>query len=167
MRPELGPPGPRGPAKRPLLERSLRPPLFAEGGPRALFPDHGGPLPDRRLLDRGGPHFEGTMPDRRRALLGRGEPLLREPSRGMENFGKPRCVITATNIPFRAGAEDIINFFQGFELTKEDVMRRFSDRGDVTGDARIAFRTPRDAQEAFEKFNNRLMLGRVITLAIL
>uniref|UniRef100_A0A224Z0B3 Rna binding protein n=1 Tax=Rhipicephalus zambeziensis TaxID=60191 RepID=A0A224Z0B3_9ACAR len=167
MRPELGPPGPRGPVKRPLLERSLRPPLFAEGGPRPLFPDHGGPLPDRRLLDRGGPHFEGTMPDRRRALLGRGEPLLREPSRGMENFGKPRCVITATNIPFRAGAEDIINFFQGFELTKEDVMRRFSDRGDVTGDARIAFRTPRDAQEAFEKFNNRLMLGRVITLAIL
>ncbi|KAH6925715.1 hypothetical protein HPB50_008900 [Hyalomma asiaticum] len=142
---EPGPPGlPHrerdGPPKRPLLERSSRPPLFPEGGPRRgpLFPDHGGPLPDHEL-----------------------------PPRGMDSFGKPGCVITATNIPFRAGAEEIINFFQGFDLTKEDVMRRFNEMGHVTGDARIAFRTPRDAQEALAKYNNRPMQGRSISLSIL
>lgn len=46
-------------------------------------------------------------------------------------------------------------------------MRRFNDRGQPTGDARIAFPTPRDAQEALAKFGNRLMQGRAITLGIL
>lgn len=179
MRPEgrfeSGPPGPPGPPlrdrdgppKRPLLERASRPPLFPEGGPRRppLFPDRGGPLPDR-----GGP-----LPDRGGPLPDRGGPLLRAPRheepplppRGMDSFGKPGCVVTATNIPYRAGVEDIINFFQGFELTKENVMRRFNDRGQVTGDARIAFPTPRDAQEALAKFNNRPMQGRAISLGLL
>lgn len=137
-----------GPPKRPLLERSSRPPLFPEGGPR-----------------RGGP--PGVFPEQR------GGPLLRAPRHeepqgpGPDAFGKPGCVVTATNIPYRAGVEDIIHFFQGYELTKENVMRRFNDRGQPTGDARIAFPTPRDAQEALAKFGNRLMQGRAITLGIL
>lgn len=149
----------------PLLDRGC--PIPDRGGP--IF-DRGGPIPDRGgpLLDRGGP-----MPDRGGPLLDRGGPLLRAPRheelppRGMDSFGKPGCVITATNIPFRAGAEEIINFFQGFDLTKEDVMRRFNEMGHVTGDARIAFRTPRDAQEALAKYNNRPMQGRSISLSIL
>lgn len=151
-------------------------PLPDRGGP---LPDRGGPFPDRGgpLPDRGGPFPDhgGPFPDRGGPFPDRGGPLLRAPRhdepplppRGMDGFGKPGCVVTATNIPYRAGVDDIINFFQGFELTKENVMRRFNDRGQATGDARIAFPTPRDAQEALAKFNNRPMYGRAVSLGIL
>ncbi|XP_065294197.1 RNA-binding protein 12 isoform X3 [Dermacentor albipictus] len=149
-------------------------PLPERGGP---IPERGGPLPERGgpIPERGGPIPErgGPLPERGGPLPERGGPLLRAPrheeppTRGMDSFGKPGCVVTATNIPYRAGVEDIINFFQGYELTKENVMRRFNDRGQATGDARIAFPTPRDAQEALSKFNNRPMHGRAISLGIL
>uniref|UniRef100_A0A224Z7S6 Rna binding protein n=1 Tax=Rhipicephalus zambeziensis TaxID=60191 RepID=A0A224Z7S6_9ACAR len=179
-RPPLFPEG--GPRRGPLFPDRGGPlpdrggPLPDRGGP---LPDRGGPLPDRGgpLPDRGGPLPDrgGPLPDRGGPLPDRGGPLLRAPRheepplppRGMDSFGKPGCVVTATNIPYRAGVEDIINFFQGFELTKENVMRRFNDRGRATGDARIAFPTPRDAQEALAKFNNRPMQGRAISLGLL
>ncbi|KAK8788564.1 hypothetical protein V5799_021658 [Amblyomma americanum] len=139
--PAAGPPRERDgpPAKRPLLERSPRPPLFPEPRQAPLFPQ-------------------------------RGRPLLRAPLHKelrMNGFGKPDCVVTATNIPYRATVDDIIGFFQGYGLTEEDVIRRFNDWGQPTGDARIAFHTPRDAQEVVSKFNSRRMYGRSISLGIL
>ncbi|KAH7983500.1 hypothetical protein HPB52_012375 [Rhipicephalus sanguineus] len=137
---------------------------FESGPPGPPLRDRDGP-PKRPLLERSSrpPLFPEGGPRRgRRATRSR-----RCQPRGMDSFGKPGCVVTATNIPYRAGVEDIINFFQGFELTKENVMRRFNDRGQATGDARIAFPTPRDAQEALAKFNNRPMQGRAISLGLL
>ncbi|CAN7986107.1 unnamed protein product [Ixodes pacificus] len=156
---ELGGPGP---VKRPLLERAERPPLFpdpAEERRGPLFPDRNGPpgpllRAPRRFDDGEGPRGPS------------GPPVPAGPG-SLEGFGKPGCVVTATNIPFRAGVDDIIAFFHGFDLTKEKVMRRFSDRGQPTGDARIAFASPREAQEALAKFNNRPMQGRAITLGLL
>lgn len=156
---DLGGPG-QMPVKRPLLERADRPPLFpdpAEDRRGPLFPDRNGPpgpllRAPRRFDDGEGPRGPSGPP---------------APPATLEGFGKPGCVVTATNIPFRAGVEDIIAFFHGFDLTKEKVMRRFSDRGQPTGDARIAFSSPREAQEALAKFNNRPMQGRAIALGLL
>ncbi|XP_077498725.1 RNA-binding protein 12B-like [Amblyomma americanum] len=97
-------------------------------------------------------------------------PVLRAPHHeepGMDGFGEPGCVVSATNVPYLAGVDDIIRFFKGYELTEGDIMRRFDDWGRPTEDARIAFATPRDAQEALAKFNRRPMLGRMISLGIL
>ncbi|CAH0713516.1 unnamed protein product, partial [Brenthis ino] len=68
----------------------------------------------------------------------------------LENFGAPGCVVTMENVPFRATVDDIMTFFGDFELTQDDIIRRYNERGQPTGDARVAFRTPFDAQRAIK-----------------
>ncbi|XP_064466759.1 RNA-binding protein 12-like [Ornithodoros turicata] len=142
------------PMKRPLLDHALGDMGEEPGRRGSSFPERGGPMrgpgnqrprfeDDRQLQ---GPASDHGCPD---------------------GFGSPGCVISATNIPYRAGVEDIINFFGGFDVTKENVMRRFNDRGQPTGDARIAFTSARDAQAALAKMNMRPLHGRNIALSIL
>lgn len=84
-----------------------------------------------------------------------------------EPFGKPGCVIHCENVPFRAEIEDILEYFSGFNLTKENVIRRFNDRGLATGDARVALNSPEEAQSAMQKLKGKKMFGRLIWLSLL
>lgn len=85
----------------------------------------------------------------------------------LENFGAPGCVVTMENVPFRATVDDIITFFGDFELTQDDIIRRYNERGQPTGDARVAFRTPFDAQRALSTRNMAAIYDRRVTLNIL
>lgn len=85
----------------------------------------------------------------------------------LENFGSPGCVVSMENVPFRATVDDIMSFFNEFELTQDDIIRRYNERGQPTGDARVAFRTPFDAQRAIKTRNLNSIFDRRITLTLL
>nr|XP_021196489.2 uncharacterized protein LOC110380733 [Helicoverpa armigera]XP_021196491.2 uncharacterized protein LOC110380733 [Helicoverpa armigera] len=85
----------------------------------------------------------------------------------LDDFGAPGCVVSMENVPFRASINDIMNFFSEYELTQDDVIRRYNERGQPTGDARVAFRTPFDAQRAVKTRHMDMIHDRRISLCIL
>ncbi|XP_049879354.1 ribonuclease E [Pectinophora gossypiella] len=85
----------------------------------------------------------------------------------LEDFGAPGCVVSMENVPFRASVDDILTFFSEFELTQDDIIRRYNERGQPTGDARVAFRTPFDAQRAVKTRHMDNIHDRRINLTIL
>lgn len=85
----------------------------------------------------------------------------------LDDFGAPGCVVSMENVPFRASIDDIMGFFSEFELTQDDVIRRYNERGQPTGDARVAFRTPFDAQRAVKTRHMDMIHDRRISLCVL
>lgn len=85
----------------------------------------------------------------------------------LDDFGAPGCVVSMENVPFRASIDDIMDFFSDYELTQDDVIRRYNERGQPTGDARVAFRTPFDAQRAVKTRHMDMIHDRRISLCIL
>lgn len=111
------------------------------------------------------------------ALLRGGNPrmaLQRPPFQGMAGGGGggPRSgghstetnVLLLNNVPYRAGVEDIMEFFSGFGIRPEDVMRRFNDNGQATAEAKVRFKNPSEARKAFEEKKFTKMQGRTIYL---
>ncbi|GAB6020778.1 hypothetical protein CHUAL_003437 [Chamberlinius hualienensis] len=82
-------------------------------------------------------------------------------------FDRPGTVLEATNIPYRATTDDILDYFQGFRLNDGDVIRKYNNRGQPTGDARVVFETPEEAQAAVRRLNKQSIMGRTISLDIL
>jgi RNA recognition motif-containing protein len=85
----------------------------------------------------------------------------------IEGFGKPGCVVAVENIPFRADIDEILEFFGDFDISRESVIRRFNDKGMATGDARVAFSSPSEAQRAIRELRFRKIRGRPIYLSLL
>ncbi|XP_052739047.1 RNA-binding protein 12 [Bicyclus anynana] len=106
---------------------------------------------------RGGFGSDGPMPTRQDD----------EQDPALEDFGAPGCVVSMENVPFRATVDDILSYFGDFDLTQDDVIRRYNERGQPTGDARVAFRTPFDAQRAVKILNMNTIFDRRISLSIL
>ncbi|XP_055952085.1 RNA-binding protein 12-like [Argiope bruennichi] len=171
--------------ERPFLPRGNRPrPDFPRGGqPRPDFPRGGQPRPDflrgerprmdgpfrgaRPLMERPGgpPHGRMHPPFPGRPPFGGPPP----PSRGgiPPGFGAPGCVVAVNNLHFRASLEDVFDFFKDYQLSKDSVMRRFDENDQVTGEARVAFQTPREAQKAVRELNHKPIMGRPLSLALL
>lgn len=84
-----------------------------------------------------------------------------------EKFTLPGCVVEMENVPYRCGLKDIMDFFDGFNVLAEDIIRRYNDDGSPTGDARVAFRTPEDAKLAYEQKRQKSIMNRTIFLNVL
>lgn len=140
----------------------MRPPHFMGRPPfepRNQFPMRGpfpprGPMPPHMMGMRQRPPFPGPPGP---GINMNGPPPPVEPS--VDNFGKPGCVVEVTNVPYQAEVDEILEFFAEFQLTRQNVIRRFSDMGKPTGDVRVAFNNPQDAQRAinlkFKKIRER------------
>ncbi|XP_065358964.1 putative uncharacterized protein DDB_G0282133 [Calliphora vicina] len=79
-----------------------------------------------------------------------------------EKFTRPGCVLSLENVPYKAQLSDILQFFQDFDLTPDDIIRRFNDDGSPTGDARVAFMSPDEAKAAFESRKRKKIFGRAV-----
>lgn len=84
----------------------------------------------------------------------------------VRDFGRPGCVVSAENVPFRATIDDILDFFRDFNLTPDCVIRRYDDIGKITGDARIAFDNPSEARRAVKFLNYKTLGTRKISLSL-
>jgi RNA recognition motif-containing protein len=92
---------------------------------------------------------------------------LQSPVTPIEGFGKPGCVVALENIPFRADIDEILEFLADFNVNRENVIRRFNDKGMATGDARVAFPSPSEAQRAIRELRFHKIRGRPIYLSLL
>ncbi|XP_037813263.1 probable WRKY transcription factor protein 1 [Lucilia sericata] len=84
-----------------------------------------------------------------------------------EQFTRQGCVLSLENVPYKAQLSDILNFFQGYDLTPDDIIRRYNDDGSPTGDARVAFMSPDQARSAFESRKRKKLFGRNIFIKII
>lgn len=73
-------------------------------------------------------------------------------------------ILNLTNIPYRAEALDILDFFNGFDLSEVDVVRRFNQYGKPSSDAKVIFVSVDEAREAFETCNGKKIGNREIFL---
>lgn len=87
-------------------------------------------------------------------------------SQNVNSFGKPGCVIAMENVPFRAEVQDILEFFRGYHLTKDNVIRRFDESGKATGDARVCLNSPSETQRALRTLNHGPIFNRQIFLSL-
>ncbi|XP_028172295.1 RNA-binding protein 12 isoform X2 [Ostrinia furnacalis] len=141
----------------------------SRGGYRGGFDQGRGQYRGRGGFDRGRGGFERG---RGRGFAGRGRGgggggARDDEDPALEDFGAPGCVVSMENVPFRASIDEIMQFFGEFELTTDDVIRRYNERGQPTGDARVAFRTPFDAQRALKTRHMDTIHDRRISLTIL
>ncbi|XP_054719804.1 uncharacterized protein LOC129229511 [Uloborus diversus] len=140
-----------------------------EPPPRGMRPRMEPPM--RRMEGPGRPPFNrmrGQFPPR---PFGRGGPDSRfapPPSSGMaKEFSSPGCVVSINNLHFRAGLEELLDFFHGFNVTKDTIIRKYNENGQATGEARVAFQSPREAQQAVRELNQKPIMGRQLQLSIL
>lgn len=77
------------------------------------------------------------------------------------------CIVSLANVPYKAGMEDIMDFFGDFNIHPDDIMRRFNEEGKPTGDARVRFNSPAEARRAAEQMDSRRIMTRPIRLTIL
>lgn len=140
------------------MERNLN-----SGRPHPLqHPPH---LPNQRFLGRLGP---------RPGLIGMSPRMGMRPPNPMnrydgplDNIGPPGCVLAMENVPFKAGVEEILDFFENFNVGTQNVLRRYNDNGNATGDARVTFGSPAEAHRAFEECRYKKIRDRTIFLRIL
>lgn len=89
------------------------------------------------------------------------------PNTGPDGFGQPGCVIALDNVPYRADVQEIVDFFEGFELSSQNVIRRFNDFGKPTGEARVNLRSPQEAGQAVRNLQNKPIFNRPVRLSLL
>lgn len=80
------------------------------------------------------------------------------------DFGRPGCVLMLSNLCYKATIEDILDEFREFDLRPDQVIRRFNDQGQPTGNACINFNSPQDAETALEKYNSVMIMNRAVWL---
>ncbi|XP_058835457.1 uncharacterized protein LOC131692430 [Topomyia yanbarensis] len=76
-------------------------------------------------------------------------------------------IIILSNLPFRARNEDIAKHFKEYNVTVNDVKRRYMRDGRATGEAMVRFQSPDDAQRALQSHQQRRLGGRYIRMKIL
>lgn len=79
-------------------------------------------------------------------------------------FANKRCVLAASNIPYRAASKDIIEFLSEFNLKEDCIRRRYNAKGQPTADAKIAFPSPDAAMKALKTMNKKTLCGRPVFL---
>jgi len=129
---------------------------YGGGGHNNAGPYNGGrPQQQQQFMNNGG----GYAPRMRGPGLG--------PNTGPDGFGQPGCVVALDNVPYRADVQEIVDFFDGFDLISQNVIRRFNDFGKPTGEARVNLRNPQEAMRAVRVLQNKPIYNRPVHLTLL
>lgn len=121
-------------------------PYMGRGGPRRPFGGPRGQYGETRGGRRPpGPSGPGVQP-------------------GPDQFGRPGCVVSLENVPYKANVEDIMEFFGEFNVSRSDVIRRYNEHNLATGDARVCLQSPAEAMSAANTLDGQKIFDRFITV---
>lgn len=115
---------------------------------RPFFPRNnfdGGP----RMM---GPRFMGQRPPR---------PRFNNAMSGDE--GPPGCTVFLDNVPYKAGTNEILDFFDGYDISN-NVSRRFNANNTPSAEAKVIFNSPDEAFRAVQEKNAQKIWDRTIYL---
>ncbi|KAH1008189.1 epithelial splicing regulatory protein 2 [Dendroctonus ponderosae] len=76
----------------------------------------------------------------------------------------PGCTVFLDNVPYKAGTNEILDFFEGYNST-DNVSRRYNPDNTPSAEAKVSFFNPDDAQRAVEELNGKMIWGRSIYLS--
>lgn len=151
-------------SRDPRAERMMENPRDPRGGPRMdpRFDDiRNGPFMNRNPRGGNTPMYD----DGSRSPMERGGMPGRSPYNDGQNNEFAGRVLLIENIPYKATVEDILDFFgPEFNLNPSHVMRRFNERGQPAGEAKVLFHSPQDCKMAFTLRKANLIGGRRVYL---
>lgn len=78
----------------------------------------------------------------------------------------PGCTVLMENVPYKAGLDEILEFFDGFDIRTDSVLRRFNDNGTPSGEAKVFFNNPDDAFQAVQQKRGCTIRDRTIYLTL-
>ena len=88
------------------------------------------------------------------------------PNRRRDPFADARCVVHASNVPYKATNEDLKAFFADYATVDGGIERRMNERGMATPEARIAFRSSLEAERAVKAMHKKFIQGRPVFLRL-
>ncbi|XP_017777034.1 PREDICTED: uncharacterized protein LOC108563009 [Nicrophorus vespilloides] len=160
----------RGPMVNPMgiinqlaMNVGPRPPFFMQRGGGGFM---GGPP---RPPPRGPPMmFGGGGP--------RGPPMRRFPPAQQiqqqprdnydEELAPPGCILLMENVPYKAGLDEILEYFEGnFDVPRDNVLRRYNQHGLPTGETKVIFNSPDEVFNAIQILKGKRIRDRMIYLS--
>ncbi|KAJ8929904.1 hypothetical protein NQ314_017369 [Rhamnusium bicolor] len=75
----------------------------------------------------------------------------------------PGCVVYMKNVPYRAGTNEILDFFEGYHITN-NVSRRYNPNNTPSDEAKVVFFDPEEAYRAVEELHHQKIWDRQIFL---
>lgn len=94
-------------------------------------------------------------------------PMMRFQPPPKENYlGPPGCIVLMENVPYKAELDEILDFFCDFDIPADNVLRRYNANGQPSGETKIIFDNPEDAQRAVQKRNREKIRDRVVYLSL-
>lgn len=100
------------------------------------------------------PNFMGPRPPMRRF----------HPPMQHNTGDPPGCTVLMENVPYKAGLNEILEFFDGFDIRTDSVLRRFNDNGTPSGEAKVFFNSPDEAFQAVQDKRGCRIRDRTIYL---
>ncbi|KAF7273312.1 hypothetical protein GWI33_013978 [Rhynchophorus ferrugineus] len=75
----------------------------------------------------------------------------------------PGCTVYMDNVPYKAGTDEILDFFDGYNCTK-NVSRRYNANNTPSAEAKVGFHSPDDAFRAVRDLRGKKIWDRIIYL---
>lgn len=74
-----------------------------------------------------------------------------------EEIAPPGCTLLMENVPFKAELEEILEFFDGFDVSPDNVLRKYDAQGRPSGETKIIFNSPEEVFHVLqEKRGNKI-----------
>ncbi|XP_019716054.1 RNA-binding protein 12 [Hippocampus comes] len=173
----------------PLLEPpGFRPgapggPAFGQDGLRGLVPfDNSSRKPSGAVQNRGGLGANnnnnqarqggappggppGFNPGAEGLSTAPGAPNNSNSQRSAASAAAP-TIVKLQNMPFTVTADELMDFFYGYDVLPGSVCLQFSDKGLPTGEAMVAFQNPEEAAAAVMDLNDRPIGARKVKISL-
>lgn len=128
--------------------------------PRNFGGSHGRPPFSHR-------NFDGGYPPRGRGHQRFGPrgggPRMRFPTPPENEDAPPGCTVYMKNVPYKAGTNEILEFFEGYHHTG-NVSRRYNSNNTPSDEAKVVFFDPDEATRAIDELNKEKIWERQIFL---
>lgn len=171
INPLLGGPGVPGILGMPMMPR----PFFPRGGMHRGGPGMGMPMGPRGMM-RGMPRPPMNMHPRMNNIrFPRGpHPMQQQQSQQQsqqqqydddEEIAPPGCTLLMENVPFKAELEEILDFFDGFDVSPDNVLRKYDIQGRPSGETKIIFNSPEEVFHILQEKRGTKIRDRLIYLS--
>lgn len=81
-------------------------------------------------------------------------------------LGPPGYTVLMENVPYKAGLDEILDFFNDFDIMPDNILRKFNPNGKPSGETKVIFGSADDAYQAVEQRNRQQIRDRTIYLSL-
>ncbi|XP_044269202.1 epithelial splicing regulatory protein 2 [Tribolium madens] len=107
--------------------------------------------------------YEGGPPRGGHRFMGHRAPRPRFMNAVVTDDAPPGCTVYMDNVPYKAGTNEILDFFDGYDITN-NVSRRFNPNNTPSAEAKVIFNSPEEAYRAVQEKNGQKIWERPIYL---